>query len=198
MLTALTVSTILLTVCALGLAAAVFVLARQIGVLHERLAPAGVQPVLSGLRAGQALPRLTTRRQDGTSFLVGGASVSGRYTVLMFVSADCPVCKRAFPIVRTLAAERGADLVLAGEGDVAALMAMAQRTDPGSVPLVTSVELLLLMQPDRLPTLVVLDPQGTILARDVAGTRAEIETLIATLPHVAEPARTEETLHVAV
>ncbi|NHO32592.1 alkyl hydroperoxide reductase [Acetobacter sp. LMG 1636] len=198
MLAVLTVSTVLLTVCVLALAASVFVLARQIGVLHERLSPIGVQPILSGLRSGQVLPRIVAHCLDGTPFPVGGLNPSGRFTILMFVSADCPVCKRAFPVVQAAAEKRGADLVLVGEGNVEALLVMTQQTRLHGTPLLTSIELLLLMQIDRLPTLIILDPQGVIVARDLAGTRSEIEALVATLPPATEMARTEDALHVAV
>ena len=197
MLIILTVSTVLLTLFTLALALGVFVLARQIGVLHERLAPIGVQPVLSGLQAGQALPQVTARTLADAPVAIGGASAAGRVMMLMFVSADCPVCKRALAIARTVAQANGLDLVLIGEGDVAALSAMARQTPLEGVPLLVSMELLLLMQIGRLPTLVVLDPRGVITARDVAGSRREIEALVATLPQ-ARPALKEEVSHVAV
>lgn len=194
MLVILTASTLLLTVFTLGLTLGVFVLARQIGVLHERLAPIGVQPVLSGLQAGQALPQVTARTLTDAPVAIGGAS---RAMMLMFVSADCPVCKRALPVARTVAQEHNLDLVLIGEGEVAALSAMAHRTPLDGVPLLVSMELLLLMQIGRLPTVVVLDSRGVITARDVASSRREIEALVATLPQ-ARPALMKETSHVAV
>lgn len=197
MMTVLIVSTVLLTVCVLALGVGVFVLARQIGVLHERLAPIGVQPVLAGLQAGQALPQITARTLDGAAVSVGGFNPSGRAMVLMFVSADCPVCKRTLPTARSVAKEHDLDLVLIGEGDVAALSAMANRTSLDDVPLLLSTELLLLMQIERLPTLVALDARGVITAREIASSRREIEALVATLPPVRQ-ALTEESLHVAV
>ncbi|MDN7353336.1 redoxin family protein [Acetobacter senegalensis] len=197
MMTVLIVSTVLLTVCVLALGVGVFVLARQIGVLHERLAPIGVQPVLAGLQAGQALPQITARTLDGAAVSVGGLNPSGRAMVLMFVSADCPVCKRTLPTARSVAKEHDLDLVLIGEGDVAALSAMASRTSLDGVPLLLSTELLLLMQIERLPTLVALDARGVITAREIASSRREIEALVATLPPVRQ-ALTEESLHVAV
>nr|WP_298795533.1 alkyl hydroperoxide reductase [uncultured Acetobacter sp.] len=197
MLILLAVSTLFLTIFTLGLALGVFVLARQIGVLHERLAPIGVQPVLAGLQAGQALPQVTARTLADTPVAIGGASVAGRAMMLMFVSADCPVCKRALPLARAVAQDHDLDLVLIGEGDVVALSAMASRTPLDGVPLLVSMELLLLMQIGRLPTLVVLDPRGVITARGVAGSRREIEALVATLPQ-ARPALKKESYHVAV
>lgn len=197
MLIVLTISTLLLTVLTLGLALGVFVLARQIGVLHERLAPIGTQPVLSGLQAGQALPQVTARTLADAPVAVGGANAAGRSMLLMFVSADCPVCKRVLPQARVVAREHDLDLVLIGEGDVSALSAMVSLTPLEGVPLLVSMELLLLMQIGRLPTMVALDPRGVITARDVASGRREIEALVATLPQ-ARPTLTKESSHVAV
>jgi len=182
----LTVLTVFLTVCVVGLAVAVFALARQIGVLHERLAPIGVQPGVVGLQVGQALPSLVARTLAEGAFPIGGAR--GGAMLLMVVSADCPVCKRVIPVARDVASGRGIDLVLVGEGAVPALREMAGRLarDPAlaGVPFVTSVELLLLLQIGRLPTLVVLDKRGVIVARDVAATRREVESLVSVLPVV--------------
>lgn len=182
MLTVLTVSTLFLTVCILALGLAVFVLARQIGVLHERLAPIGLQPVLAGLQVGQAIPQLTARTVQDTPFRIGGTNPDGRPMLLMFVSADCPVCKRALPLAQSITQANNIDLVLVGEGEVAALVAMANRNPLNGAPLLISNELLLLMQIGRLPTMVALSPDGVITARDVASNRREIETLVATLP----------------
>lgn len=197
MLTVLTVSTLFLTVCILALGLAVFVLARQIGVLHERLAPIGLQPVLAGLQVGQAIPQLTARTVQDTPFRIGGTNPDDRPMLLMFVSADCPVCKRALPLAQSVTQANNIALVLVGEGEVAALVAMANRTPLNGAPLLISNELLLLMQIGRLPTMVALSPDGVITARDVASNRREIETLVATLPQARLP-QIKESLHAAV
>ncbi|WP_438383626.1 alkyl hydroperoxide reductase [Asaia sp. BMEF1] len=199
MIIVLLASTLLLAALCCFLTLAVLVLARQIGVLHERIAPIGQQPVLSGLQAGQALPRLTAKRLDDSLLIMGGQHDAGRSSLILFVSPDCPVCKRVLPIVQAQASIHDLDLVLAGEGDVAALRVMASGIRLGATPFVTSQELLLLLQIGRLPTLVTLDPRGVITARDVANTRQQVEALIATLPASSSPSLdTKEFLHDAV
>ncbi|MFC0502048.1 thioredoxin domain-containing protein [Asaia krungthepensis] len=199
MMTLLLISTLLLAALCCVLTLAVLVLARQIGVLHERIAPIGQQPVLAGLQAGQALPRVTARTLDDTRFSMGGRHDRGRSSLILFVSPDCPVCKRVLPIVQAQAAIHDLDLVLAGEGDVTALHAMASTIRLGATPFVTSQELLLLLQIGRLPTLVTLNPDGVITARDVANTRQQVEALIATLPASSSSSpETKEFLHDAV
>jgi methylamine dehydrogenase accessory protein MauD len=115
----------------------------------------------------------------------------------MFVSADCPVCKRALPLAQSVTQANNINLILVGEGEVAALVAMANRTPLNGAPLLISNELLLLMQIGRLPTMVALSPDGVITARDVASNRREIETLVATLPQARLP-QIKESLHAAV
>ncbi|GBR17130.1 thioredoxin domain-containing protein [Gluconobacter frateurii] len=199
MMLLLTISTILLTCLTVGLAVIVFALARQIGVLHERTAPIGQQPVLAGLQVGQALPRITARLLDDSPFPLGGMHTTDRSNVLMFMSADCPVCKKTLPLVQALAVAHDVDLTLIGEGDIAALRAMTDRMHLGHTPLVTSQELLLLLQVGRLPTLVALDSRGVITARDVASTRAQVEAILGTLPvPVSSSFETKELLHDAV
>lgn len=192
-------STLLLACVCCMLTLALLVLARQIGVLHERTAPIGQQPVLSGLQTGQALPRLTAKRLDNTPFNIGGAHDAGRSSLILFVSADCPVCKRIMPIVEVLANIHDLDLILAGEGDIPALKVVATTMRPNAPPIITSHELLLLLQISRLPTLVALDPHGVITSRDVANTKQQVEAQIATLPASSyRSIETKELLHDAV
>lgn len=61
----------LLVLLVLVLAVVLVALARQIGVLHERLAPLGNQEVKPGLDVGQIVPRLVLHTLDGKPFTVG-------------------------------------------------------------------------------------------------------------------------------
>lgn len=101
-----------LVVLVLVLAVVLVALARQIGVLHERLAPLGNQEVKPGLDVGQVVPRLILHTLDGQPFTVGDVLPAGRRQLLLFVAAECPVCKRVSPIARQIAAERGWTLCL--------------------------------------------------------------------------------------
>lgn len=200
MLGALTVLTVLLTIGLIAEALALLVLTRQIGILHERLAPIGPQQALAGLQPGQALPRLTARRLDGSTLILGGAGA--RPVLLMVVGADCPVCKRVLPLAREAARTGGIDFVPLGEGDVAAWTGRAPSFGLAGT-LTFSHELLLLLQVDRLPTVLVVDASGTILARDVVGTAGDLTRLMQGLPPVSsssEPAAvsSKESLHVAL
>ncbi|WP_179287793.1 redoxin family protein [Acetobacter syzygii] len=191
---------VVLVLALLVLAVMLVALARQIGVLHERLAPLGDQEVKPGLDVGQVVPRLILHTLEGQPFTVGDVLRVGRKQLLLFVAAECPVCKRVSPIVRQIAAERGLDLVFVGDGPEPELKAMQQsRPEMQGLPLITGVELALVLQINRMPSVVVLDERGTILAKDLVNTRRQIEGVldgIATT-HPALPSDTGANAHVA-
>ncbi|PAL27382.1 alkyl hydroperoxide reductase [Acetobacter syzygii] len=200
MMVLLCVWQVVLVLALLVLAVMLVALARQIGVLHERLAPLGDQEVKPGLDVGQVVPRLILHTLEGQPFTVGDVLRVGRKQLLLFVAAECPVCKRVSPIVRQIAAERGLDLVFVGDGPEPELKAMQQsRPEMQGLPLITGVELALVLQINRMPSVVVLDERGTILAKDLVNTRRQIEGVldgIATT-HPALPSDTGANAHVA-
>lgn len=182
MMTALIVSQVLLFAAIVALVLVVLALARQIGILHERIAPIGQQNPQRGLDVGQPIPRITMRTLDGTPFPIGERLPAGTIRMLLFVGADCPVCKRVLPIALDVARERGLDPILVGDGAPPELTAMRDRLALTNIPFITGVELGLVLQVNRLPTLVLLDDNGTILARDVVNTRRQVEALLPTVP----------------
>jgi hypothetical protein len=68
------------------LALAVLALARQIGVLHERLQPVGALQLSHGLRIGEPAPSLEVTDLSGRSLNVGAAHPAGLDTLVVFVS----------------------------------------------------------------------------------------------------------------
>src|SRR5580765_6501290 len=91
--TALLVSNVVLWVLVVVLTGIVAVLVRQVGVLYERVAPAGALMVARGPAVGDAAPEITAQSLDGTTHAIGGARPDGRSTLLFFLSPTCPVCK---------------------------------------------------------------------------------------------------------
>jgi hypothetical protein len=77
------------------LAIVVIALARQIGVLHLRLAPLGALEVDDeGPTIGEAPEIVTARGRDGTTVMVGGP---GPRRLLALVSPTCPICELLLP-----------------------------------------------------------------------------------------------------
>ena len=63
---------IMLALVVLVLVIAVFALARQIGVLHTRLAPAGALMTTAGPKVGEPAPLLSIPDLNGTPLELGG------------------------------------------------------------------------------------------------------------------------------
>ncbi|MFT8805973.1 MAG: alkyl hydroperoxide reductase [Acetobacter aceti] len=172
-----------LTVLVLVLAVTLLALARQIGVLHERIAPIGAQEARPGLDVGQTVPRLVLHTLEDRPVMIGDALQPGHYQMLLFVAPECPVCKRVIPVAREVAASRGFEFLFVGDGPVPELQDMvASRPEMQDVPLLTGVELGLVLQINRLPALVLLDERGVIRAKDIVNTRRQIEELLDTVP----------------
>ena len=71
---ALVVSVVALWIVVLLLAGVVFALARQVGVLHERIAPAGALALSDGPKVGEAAPTVAAEALDGGRLAIGDPS----------------------------------------------------------------------------------------------------------------------------
>jgi methylamine dehydrogenase accessory protein MauD len=99
---ALLISNVLLWALVLVLVLVVLALTRQVGILHERIAPAGALAVTSGPAVGDAAPRLVLEREGGGRVEIGGPDANGLRTLLFFLSPTCPVCKTLLPTIHRL------------------------------------------------------------------------------------------------
>ena len=174
---ALVVSQVLLWVLVLVLAGLVLVLARQVGVLHERIAPAGALALARGPSVGEAAPRVASVSLGGSLLRVGDPDPQGRATLLFFVSPRCPVCQALLPTAARLARAEGARLVFASDGDEDDHrdFARSHGLDPGSY--LVSAELGLRYRIAKLPYAVLIDPQGVLRAQGLVNSREHLESL---------------------
>jgi methylamine dehydrogenase accessory protein MauD len=177
---ALWVSNALLWALVIALAAVVVALTRQIGVLHDRLAPVGALVGGETPRVGETAPVLEVEAWDGGTVRIGGVAEDGRDTLLLFVSPTCPVCKELLPVARGLAAS-GAEgtprLVLASDGPREEHEAFVARHGLAGGPYVLSKPLGLSYQIARLPHAVLVDASGTVRARGLVNSREHLESL---------------------
>jgi methylamine dehydrogenase accessory protein MauD len=177
MIHALLVSNALLWLLVVALAGVVAALARQVGVLHERLAPLGALATAKGPAPGEAAPLLLAPALSGGSLRIGGADDAGRRTLLFFASPTCPMCRTLLPTVRRAAASEGARLVYASDGDPGEHAAFAREhgLDPESY--VLSRELGLRYEVAKLPYAVLIDAAGIVRAKGLVNTREHVESL---------------------
>jgi len=174
----LLVSNLILWVAVIALTLTVLALARQIGVLHERLAPMGALIMDTGPKVGTPAPSFELPTLDGTMLQTGG--VSARSRMLFFLSPDCPVCKKLLPVLRSLSrAERGTlDIVLASDGEAAEHSAFYAREKLAPFPYVLSTELGMRFRISKLPYAVVIGPDGIIKAKGLVNSREQVESLL--------------------
>ena len=177
---ALLISNALLWIALLALAAVVFALVRQIGVLHERVAPAGALMMGGGPKVGELAPRFAGADVFGRAVRVGGTDASGASTLLLFVSPSCPVCKTLLPVLRSMVEqEQGAlRVVLASDGDPDQQRRFAEEHAVAAFPYLVSTELGLAHQVAKLPHAVLIDAAGVVRAKGLVNTREHLESLL--------------------
>jgi methylamine dehydrogenase accessory protein MauD len=178
-MTALAVSNVVLWVLVLVLCAVVLALTRQLGVLHQRIAPAGALMLNRGLTVGEPAPVLELAALDGRALRVGVARDDGRSTLLLFVSPTCPVCKSLLPAVKSSRRDERSwmDVILASDGDAAEQREFVRAQGLEEIPYVVSAALGLAYQVSRLPFAALLDEQGVLRARGLVNSREHLESL---------------------
>ncbi|WP_297514410.1 methylamine dehydrogenase accessory protein MauD [uncultured Caulobacter sp.] len=173
----LIVSQALLWTAVIVLSVAVAALARQIGVLHERIAPVGALAISQGPQPGEAAPKLTVETLAGPSAKIGGARETLRSQLLFFVSPTCPICKQLLPTVLRFANAEKMDLLVLGDGDEAQHRQMADRFKIDTRQFAISTEVGQTYRVGKLPYAVLIDDRGTIVAQGLVNTREHLESL---------------------
>ena len=153
-------------------------LARQVGVLHQRIAPAGALSLPQPVKLGEATPEMSLGALDGSTVKIGGAR-GGRSQLVLFISPDCTVCEALLPAVRSAqAAERGwLDIVLASDGEPAQHREFVREKALGRFPYVMSEQLGRSFGVAKLPYAVLIDEAGKLAASGLVNTREHLESL---------------------
>jgi methylamine dehydrogenase accessory protein MauD len=178
---ALIISNVVLWLAVVVLALLVFALTRQVGILHERVAPAGALMPTSGPKVGELTSELELATLDEKTTTVGGKDPTGLATLVLFVSPTCPVCKTLVPTARSLASAEGSrlKLVFASDGDsVEEHRAYVQDLDLSAYPYVISQELGMAYGVSKLPFAVLIGKDGTLESKGLVNNREHLESLI--------------------
>lgn len=171
---ALIASNVLLWIVVVVLAGVVLALLRQVGLLHERIAPAGALVGRGGPAVGESAPVLEVEDWSGRRLRVGGGSDAA--TLVFFLSPGCPVCRTLLPVLRSVGAAEKTRIVLASDGTRAEHETFV-RTHGLESEYVLSAALGLAYQVGRLPYAVLLDAAGVVRARGLVNTREHLESL---------------------
>lgn len=173
------ISFALLWLVVLALAAAVFALARQIGLLHERLPPVGALVTQEGPVVGELAPRMQLAANDGRRFELGAARASARPLLLLFVSGECPVCKKILRWSGDFARAETVDLVLLGESPNSQAEAELRRLVGAEAAYVGNAsQAAIAFRVGKLPYAVMIGANGIIAAKGLVNSREHLESLI--------------------
>lgn len=179
MSSALAAALILQWIVIFALAAILLALVRQVGLLHQRIAPAGALMISEGVKVGRPAPNLTLRTLDGDELSIGPQASGPISTLIMFVAPDCPVCANLIPHLAVMARQEAAWLrvVFASDGKSADHADFRREKGLEKFPYVVSTELGMTFQVAKLPYGVLLDENGTLVAQGLTNSREHVESL---------------------
>ncbi len=174
----LVVSNVVLWIGFLAMVLVNLALVRQIGVLYERVAPAGALMMNQQLKVGSAAPEVKVNDLDG-KVLTAGGKAAGKSQLLFFLSPDCPICNELTPALKSAArAERDwLQLILASDGDEHDHRAYVARKGLESFPYVVSELLGKTYGVAKLPYAVLVDEQGVIASMGIINSREHLDSL---------------------
>jgi methylamine dehydrogenase accessory protein MauD len=170
---------ILQWVVLLVLATVVLALIRQVGLLHQRIAPAGALMISEGVRVGQVVPAITLKTLDGDEIVLGSGSPQGLSTLFMFVAPDCPVCAQLIPALTSIARQESSWLrvIFASDGKTSDHATFRLEKGLDALPYVISREIGLAFQVAKLPYGVLLDENDVLVAQGLTNNREHVESL---------------------
>jgi len=178
MLTTLLVSQAFAWILILLLVVAVLALARQVGVLHMRVAPAGALTTAGGPAVGNMAPAVPALTLDGRKQTVGGAAPGVPLRLLMFVSATCPLCKALIPMAKSFARDERTELIFVGDDAPQMQRALIERHGLESYLFINGPEVGQAFAVGKLPYAVLLDAEGVILSKGLVNSREHLESLV--------------------
>lgn len=172
-------STLLLWIVVIILGLVVFALARQVGILHERVAPAGALMPTTGPKVGELTEAAEYQDLHGQKVEVGGVSGNRRPVLVMWISPTCPVCKSLVPTALSLAKHENLNLVFASDGDQLERH-RAYVLDLGltAYPYIVSQQLGMQYAVSKLPFAILIGADGTLRSKGLVNSREHLESLL--------------------
>jgi methylamine dehydrogenase accessory protein MauD len=173
----LSFTVVLLALMVAGLILGFFVLARQVGILHERVAPVGAMINDSGPKVGELSPVFNLDSLTGGKVILG--QPSGKHSLVFFLSPTCPICKKLLPALKSIQKSEAGwlSVVLASDGDQPRHEQLIATQKLEQFPYVLSEHLGVTYRVARLPFAVLLDEQGVVRAKGLVNSREQLESL---------------------
>ncbi len=174
----MTITLGLLWVVVIFLSLAVLALARQVGILHERVAPAGALIRGAGPAVGEQSPRLEVHALAGNTITVGSNLAAGKALLMLFVSQTCPICKKLIPIALNFSKSERLDVLFVGDAELSEQRKLIEQFGIDEHCFVNGSEIGMAYRVDKLPFAVLLDDVGVIAAKGLVNSREHFESLV--------------------
>ena len=185
MLEAMIISNIVLWIVVVILALLVFALTRQVGILHERVAPAGALQPTNGPKVGELTTAMELRSLAGQDITLGGPAADGLASFVLFISPTCPVCKSLVPTAQSLvnSEKHRMRLIFASDGaeteaDLQNHRDYVENLAISDYPYLISQALGMSYQVSKLPFALLIGADGTLQSKGLVNTREHMESLI--------------------
>ena len=88
---ALIISNVILWIVVVVLTTLLFAITRQVGILHERVAPAGALQPTSGPKIGEITEEIKATSLQGESIRLGGSRQEEQASFILFISLDADI-----------------------------------------------------------------------------------------------------------
>ena len=156
-------------------------LARQIGLLHQRLNVGGARIMNAGPKIGETVPALDAQDVNNEHVTLG--IERGKRALLLFISIGCGTCETLLPQIKQLARlERDnleIKLVVFGNADLENGQKYAQKHGLDStLPLIVSNDLGVQYRVSIAPYGLVIDRSGILRAKGLVNSYHDIESLL--------------------
>ncbi len=174
---ALLISNFISWIAVLALALTVLALARQIGILHERIKPVGALSFAKVIQTGSSAPTFTLPSLTGGAISLGGQQKKS--TLLFFLSPSCPVCKVLLPVLHSVQKQERhwLQVVLASDGIDSAHQEFIRQHQLENFPYLLSMEVGMAYQIGKLPYGVLISAAGAVTAHGLINNREHLESL---------------------
>ncbi|MEM8498513.1 MAG: redoxin family protein [Pseudomonadota bacterium] len=175
----LLISNILLWLVVVALGVVIFALTRQIGILYERVAPAGALAVNQNITVGQDAPAMSFQSISAEMIQIGGVSQQVKSQLLFWASPDCPVCKTLMPTLKSVAKAEAdwIQLVIASDGMELDHKSYITQFGLEDFPYIVSEVLGKSYGVAKLPYAVVIDELGKVASMGIVNSREHLESL---------------------
>ena len=178
-MTTLAISNLFLWLTVVSMGIVVYALTRQIGVLFERVAPAGALAINQNLKVGDQAPEMALQTIDSKLIQIGGTPDNESSQLIFFASPDCPMCKSLMPAV-TSAAKHESDwvtLIIASDGIEQDHAGYIKTHQIDGFPYVVSELLGKTYGVSKLPYAVLIDERGFIASIGIVNSREHLDSL---------------------